>query len=237
MFKDLATLVDDDQSDLVRMLATQSIQIKPPSLEMSKQNRKKLPRALLPRSISVANLSDTSKNTGSGGIKLWWEKFSGRFKRLNRVEMIQGSVVTIGYLYWVILHELIIFGSKYSTHIPKLNIFYIPYSTFGQILFVTTLVQGRERLMSVNELQYSELLPSSPIFTLGFTESRPVGSQRGQLDITPQFPQTNKHAKSLNAEPAMLPGSNLLKTRKLLLHSISLTQSPSASLGLDKVSD
>ena len=105
------------------------------------------------------------------------------------------------------------------------------------LLFVTTLVQGRERLMSVNDLQYSELLPSSPVFTLGFTESRPVGSQRGLLDITPQFPQTNKHAKSFNAEPAMLPGGNLLKTRKLLLHSKSLTQSPSVSLGLDKVSD
>ena len=33
---DLATLVDDTNSDLVRMLATHSIQIKPPSLEMSK---------------------------------------------------------------------------------------------------------------------------------------------------------------------------------------------------------
>ena len=123
MFKDLATLVDDDQSDLVRMLATQSIQIKPPSLAMSKQNRKKLPRALLPRSISVANLSDTSKNTGSGGIKLWWEKFSGRFKRLNRVEMIQGSVVTIKYSYLVDFHELISFNIQYLPHFPKPNTF------------------------------------------------------------------------------------------------------------------
>ena len=208
-------MVDDDKSDLVRMLATQSIQIKPPSLEMSKQNRRKLPRAPLPRSISVANLNDSSKNKGSGGIKLWWEKFSGRFKRLNRVEMIQASVVTLWYLYLVILHALNIFSTPYSTHIPKPNIFCIPYSTFSRILFVTTLIQGRERLMSVNDLQYSELLPSSPVFTLGFTESRPVGSQRGLLDITPQFPQTNKHAKSFNAEPAMLPGGNLLKTRKI----------------------
>ena len=103
------------------MLATQSIQIKPPSLEMSKQTRKKLPKAPLPRSISMANLSDTSKNTNSGGIKLWWEKFSGRFKRLNRVEMIQGSVVTIFY-------ESNIFGVWYLVF-SKLNIFVIWYSS------------------------------------------------------------------------------------------------------------
>ena len=166
------------------MLATQSIQIKPPSLEMSKQSRKKIPRTPLPRSISMANLSDTSKTSSSGGIKLWWEKFSGRFKRLNRVEMLQ----------------------------------------------------GRERLMSVNDLQYSELLPTSPVYTLGFKDGS-SGSKGGLLDITPQFPQNHKHAKSFQAEGAMMTGSNLLKTRKLLQHSESLTQSPSASLGLDKVSN
>ena len=126
-------MVDDDQSDLVRMLATQSIQIKPPSLEMSKQNRKKIPKAPLPRSISVANLSDTSKNTGSGGIKLWWEKFSGRFKRLNRVEMIQGSVVTIWYLYLVIIHELniyVVFGIQHTFQNLIYSVFYIQSNTF-----------------------------------------------------------------------------------------------------------
>ena len=163
------------------MLATQSIQIKPPSLEMSKQARKKIPRTPLPRSVSMANLSDTSKTTGSGGIKLWWEKFSGRFKRLNRVEMAgQGA-----------------------------------------------------GLVSANGLQYSELLPASPVFTLGL--SRPAGHQP-TLDTAPQFPTNNKHSKSLHAEAAILPGKNLLKTRKLLIHSESTTQSPSASLGLDKVS-
>ena len=162
------------------MLATQSIQIKPPSLEMSKQARKKIPRTPLPRSVSMANLSDTSKTTGSGGIKLWWEKFSGRFKRLNRVEMAQGA-----------------------------------------------------GLVSANGLQYSELLPASPVFTLGL--SRPAGHQPA-LDTGPQFPKNNKHNKSLHAEAAIMPGKNLLKTRKLLIHSESLTQSPSASLGLDKVS-
>ena len=171
------------------MLATQSIQIKPPSLEMSKQARKKIPKPPLARSISMANLSDASKTTSSGGIKLWWEKFSGRFKRLNRVEMLQ----------------------------------------------------GREGLMSANGLQYSELLPTSPVYTLGFTQARPnghgvSGGQGGALDLTPQFPQTNKHSKSFHAEGALMSGQNLLKTRKLLLHSESLTQSPSASLGLDKVS-
>ena len=112
--------MDDDKSDLVRMLATQSIQIKPPSLEMSKPIRKKIPGTPLPRSVSMASISDTSR--GAGGIKQWWEKFSGRFKRLNRIEMINGS--------------------------------------------------DRERLMSVNDLQYSELLPTSPVYTLGFKDGR-----------------------------------------------------------------
>ena len=117
---DLATLVDDTNSDLVRMLATHSIQIKPPSLEMSKPTqaaKKKSSRSAVPnKSSSVSNLQESAG--GGGGIKQWWEKFSGRFKRLNRVDNVLDSV-------------------------------------------------ERKRLMSINDLQYSELLPNSPVFTLG----------------------------------------------------------------------
>ena len=78
------------------------------------------------RSVSVGNLSERSP----GGIKGWWERFSGRFKRLNKISG-QGGV-----------------GGR-----------------------------ERARLMSQNDLHYEDLLPQSPVFTLGFTglEPHPVG--------------------------------------------------------------
>ena len=94
-----------------RMLATHSIQLKPPSLEMSKPLKKRIPNTAMPntRAVSEANLQESS-----GGIKQWWEKFSGRFKRLNRIDNVEEN-----------------------------------------------------KLTSVNNLEYSELLPNSPVFTLG----------------------------------------------------------------------
>ena len=127
------------------------------------------------------------------GIKQWWEKFSGRFKRLNRVDGV-----------------------------------------------------SRERLMSVNDLQYSELLPTSPVFTLGFTHAARVASpgvnNPSFLDLSPNFNYNNNRRHSFHAAGNNDNSSNILalnntdhlhssvlKTRKLLHHS----KSPGSSL--DKV--
>jgi ankyrin repeat protein len=81
---DLATLVDDGNCEMVRLLATHTIEMVPPSLLMSSKAPK--PRqAFHSRSLSTSNLVLEEEE---GGIKGWWNKFSGRFKKLNRREVI-----------------------------------------------------------------------------------------------------------------------------------------------------
>ena len=88
----------------------------------------------LRRSVSVGNLSERSP----GGIKGWWERFSGRFKRLNKISSQRA-------------------------------------------------VECRSRLMSHNDLHYEDLLPQSPVFTLGFTGVEPHLSPPQILDLPPHF--------------------------------------------------
>ena len=185
---DLATLVDDSASEVVRLLATQHIQTKPPSLEMSTPAL--AARRLEPRAASVPGLQEG----GGGGIKLWWEKFSGRFKRLNRVEGGDG-------------------GGEAG-------------------------------------LQYTALLPASPVFTLGFgQEPRPgaeTAAESSLLDPGPQFShqrlaRTQSFSATAATEAGDMPAgrglhqTTLLRTKKLL-HSNSVSLLPVSSPGLSKVS-
>ena len=184
---DLATLVDDSASEVVRLLATQHIQTKPPSLEMSTPAL--AARRLEPRAASVPSLQE-----GGGGIKLWWEKFSGRFKRLNRVEGGDG-------------------GGEAG-------------------------------------LQYTALLPASPVFTLGFSqEPRPgaeTAAESSLLDPGPQFShqrlaRTQSFSATAATEAGDMPAgrglhqTTLLRTKKLL-HSNSVSLLPVSSPRLSKVS-
>ena len=81
---------------------------------------------------------------------------------------------------------------------------------------------------------------------LGFTDggNRSVSPGGGLLDVCPQFSHNTK-SKSFNSGSKSSPNSGMpsndhhssfvLKTRKLLEHSSSVLQSPSQSLGLNKV--
>ena len=82
---DLATLVDDGNCAMVRLLATHTIESVPPSLLMSSKPPKPRP-AFHSRSLSTSNL--VLEGEEEGGIKGWWNKFSGRFKKLNRRELL-----------------------------------------------------------------------------------------------------------------------------------------------------
>ena len=185
---DLATLVDDSASEVVRLLATQHIQTKPPSLEMSTPAL--AARRPEPRAASVPGLQEG----GGGGIKLWWEKFSGRFKRLNRVEGGDG-------------------GGEAG-------------------------------------LQYTALLPASPVFTLGFSQQPRPGAETAAesslLDPGPQFShqrlaRTQSFSATAATEAGDMPAgrglhqTTLLRTKKLL-HSNSVSLLPVSSPGLSKVS-
>ena len=77
---DLATLVDDGNCEMVRLLATHTIEMVPPSLLMSSKPPKPK-QAFHSRSLSTSNLVLEEEE---GGIKGWWNKFSGRFKKLNQ---------------------------------------------------------------------------------------------------------------------------------------------------------
>ena len=187
---DLATLVDDSASEVVRLLATQHIQTKPPSLEMSTPAL--AARRLEPRAASVPSLQEGGG--GGGGIKLWWEKFSGRFKRLNRVDEGGG-------------------GGEAG-------------------------------------LQYTALLPASPVFTLGFSQQPRPGAETAAesslLDPGPQFShqrlaRTQSFSATAATEAGDMPAgrglhqTTLLRTKRLL-HSNSVSLLPVSSPGLSKVS-
>ena len=180
--------MDDSASEVVRLLATQHIQTKPPSLEMSTPAL--AARRLEPGAASVPSLQEG----GGGGIKLWWEKFSGRFKRLNRVEGGRG-------------------GGEAG-------------------------------------LQYTALLPASPVFTLGFSQQPRPGAETAAesslLDPGPQFShqrlaRTQSFSAAAATEAGDMPAgrglhqTTLLRTKKLL-HSNSVSLLPVSSPGLSKVS-
>jgi len=71
---DLATLVDDTDCGLIRQLATHTIRVAPPSLALEPSLRK--------RSVSMMNVS-SKEAVGPEGLKSWWGRISGRFKKLN----------------------------------------------------------------------------------------------------------------------------------------------------------
>lgn len=75
---DLATLVDDKNSELVRLLAEHTIQQAPPNLVLTPTTRRQPPRlAFGSRSFSEAHL-DVFQPSGLKGI---WSKLSKKFKR------------------------------------------------------------------------------------------------------------------------------------------------------------
>ncbi len=94
---DLATLVEETDTSIIRLLANETITIAPPVLAFMPISRP--PSASLQRSVSMAALPSKSasakskKSSGGGGLKAWWNKFSMRFKGVKKAEEVRINII------------------------------------------------------------------------------------------------------------------------------------------------
>lgn len=92
---DLATLVEETDTSMIRMLAQETVTIAPPLMSFMPMSSSSRASSAMSRSFSVSALSSAArhqKSSSAKGLKGWLQKVSMRFRRVKKAEKMQGSV-------------------------------------------------------------------------------------------------------------------------------------------------
>ncbi len=90
---DLATLVEETDTSIIRLLATETVTIAPPVIAFMPISRQSSVHALK-RSVSMAALpKDSSAGKKPSGLKSWWRKFSKRFRGVKKAEEVRINII------------------------------------------------------------------------------------------------------------------------------------------------